>query len=119
LSASSAAPGGAGALSEVLQDRGVRVKVVGTLPDAREALDGADATLLFHDENAFLEPEHLTELSELARHTVVVEPGFAQLRELAPAVNNAGAVDGELDADCEVAAVVRAGTVLGDGSGYR
>lgn len=119
LSATSAAPGGAMAVTEVLQDRGVRVEVVGTLEAARAALRSGDATLLFHDANGFLEPELLPGLSRLARHTVVVEPGFAQLREVAPAVGAAGAVDGELTADCEVTAVMRAGTVLGDGSGYR
>lgn len=119
LSATSPAPGGAMALTEVLKEHGVTVHAVGTADEARTALRTADATLLVHDPNGYLDAERLSGLSLLADHTVTVEPGFTQLRELAPAVSTAGAVDGELTADCGLAAVTRAGTVLGDGIGYR
>lgn len=119
LSATNPAPGGGMAVAEVLADRGVNVQVVGTRSEARAALEGADATLLLHDVEGYLEPEKLRSVTGLARHTVLVEPDFFQLRELAPQIGAAGAVDGELTADCDVPAVSRAGTVLGDGSGYR
>ena len=119
LSATNPAPGGAMAVVEVLRDQGVNVEVVGTLQDAEDALDGAEATLLLHDAEGYLEPELLGDISTLAAHTVLIEPGFLQLREVAPQVGAAGSVDGELTADCDLPAVRSAGAVLGDGSGYR
>jgi hypothetical protein len=119
LSAENAAPGGGMAVAEVLADQGVDVKVAGTLREASAALEGANATLLLHDAEGYLESEQVEEISHLARHTVLIEPGLLQLREVAPQVGAAGAVEGELEADCSVGAVSRAGTVLGDGSGYR
>ncbi|MEX1078701.1 MAG: DUF4350 domain-containing protein [Homoserinimonas sp.] len=119
LSATNPAPVGGMAVAEVLADQGVNVKVVGTSAEARTALAGADATLLLHDAGNYLDADQLQDLSALARHTVLVEPGFLQLRDIAPEIGAAGAVGGVLTADCEVGAVTRAGTVLGDGSGYR
>lgn len=119
LSATNPAPGGAMAVVEVLRDQGVHVAVVGTLQDAEDALDGAEATLLLHDAEGYLEPALLGDISSLAAHTVLIEPGFLQLREVAPQVGAAGAVEGELTADCDLPAVRSAGAVLGDGSGYR
>jgi hypothetical protein len=119
LSATNPAPGGAMAVAEVLRDRGVTVEVVDTQRDAKAALDGTDATLLFHDADAYLEPDRLDGIVSLAAHTVIVEPDFATLREVVPEVSAAGAVEGVLKADCAIPAVSNAGTVLGDGSGYR
>jgi hypothetical protein len=119
LSATNPAPGGGMAVAEVLADQGVNVEVVGTRADARAALQGEDATLLLHDALGYLDPEDFQEISTLAQHTVLVEPDFQQLREVTPAIGAAGAVEGELTADCDLGAVSRAGTVLGDGSGYR
>ncbi|MHA6694048.1 DUF4350 domain-containing protein [Homoserinimonas sp. A520] len=119
LSATNPAPGGAMAVVEVLRDQGVSVEVVATQREASDALAGADATLLLHDAGGYLEPEHLHDLSTRAGHTVLVEPAFQQLREVTPEIGAAGAVEGTLAADCDVPAVERAGSVLGDGSGYR
>src|SRR5690554_2472772 len=119
LSAENAAPDGAMAVAEVLADQGVEVHVVGTLREARTALDGADATLLLHDQENYLESDQVEEISSQATHTVFIEPGLLQLREVAPQVGAAEAVEGELTRDCSLGAVARAGTVLGDGSGYR
>ena len=119
LGAENAAPTGSMALVQVLEDHGVSVVSADTEEQARAALDGGDATLLFHDENAYLDPERLLDITRLATHTVAVEPDFGQLRELAPGLNSGGAVAGVLDADCSVPAVDLAETVLGDGVGYR
>jgi hypothetical protein len=119
LSATNPAPGGAMAVVEVLQDQGVHVEVVGTRQDAEAALDGTHATLLVHDPEGYLDPDQLADISTLAAHTVLIEPGFLQLREVMPQVSAAGAVDGELTADCDLPPVRNAGAVLGDGSGYR
>jgi hypothetical protein len=119
LSATNPAPGGAMALVEVLRDQGVNVEVVGTQREAEAALEGADATLLLHDADGYLESDQLEGISTLAAHTVLIEPDFRQLRELVPGISAAGAVDGELIADCDVPAVTNAGAVLGDGIGYR
>ncbi len=119
LAPANAAPEGAMAVAEVLRDRGVDVVVVDAADGARAALARADATLLVHDISGFLDPERLPGLAELAAHTVVIDAEFAHLRELAPAVNAAGAVSGTLEADCGVTAVNRAGKVTGEGLGYR
>lgn len=119
LAATNPAPGGAMAVVEVLRDQGVNVEVVGTQREAASALDGADATLLVHDAEGYLEPEQLNGIGRLAAHTVLIEPGFVQLRELAPHIGAAGSVEGELTADCSIPAVRSSGAVLGDGSGYR
>src|SRR5690606_4745430 len=100
-------------------DQGVKVHVVSTLREASSVLEGADATLLLHDQENYLDSEQVEEVSLLAAHTVFIEPGLLQLREIAPQVGAAGAVEGELSRDCSIGAVARAETVLGDGSGYR
>lgn len=119
LSATNPAPGGAMAVAEVLRDQGITVRIVDTEGEASAALQRGDATLLLHDGGGYLDAEQLQSVSEQASHTVLVEPHLLQLRELAPAVSAAGAVGGELEADCSVEAVQRAGAVLGDGIGYR
>src|SRR5690554_6321491 len=119
LSATNAAPEGAMAVAEVLADQGVDVIVVDTAEEARDALSGTDATLLLHDASGHLDPARMPTLTARAAHTVLVEPGYEHLRELAPAVHAAGDVSGTLEADCDVAAVTRAGKVTGDGLGYR
>lgn len=119
LSSTNPAPGGAMALAEVLQEHGVAVVSTDTLEDTRTALQSEGTTLLLHDDGSYLTEAQLGSIAGLAEHTVLIEPGFTQLQAIAPAVAAAGAVSGELAADCEVIAVVRAETVVGDGSGYR
>lgn len=119
LSAENAAPGGGMAVAEVLADQGVEVHIVATLREARSALEGADATLLLHDQGGYLESDQVNDISQQAAHTVLIEPGLLQLRDVTPQVGAAGAVEGELTRDCSIGAVARADTVLGDGSGYR
>lgn len=119
LSPTSAAPVGAMAVAEVLSDQGVNVVIVDTEGDAQAALEGTDATLLFYDDAGFLPPESVPALIRMAAHTVVVDPGFSQLRKVAASLSSAGSVEGKLEADCSLGAVTRAGTVTGDGLGYR
>ncbi|MCU1419745.1 MAG: hypothetical protein JWP30_137 [Homoserinimonas sp.] len=120
LSPTNAGPVGSMAVAEVLRDQGVTVVVAATITDALKALARSDeATLLLHDSGQFLARNQLTEVTAAATHTVLVEPGFTQLRALAPVVKSAGQVSGVLQADCNVPAVVNAGTVTGGGSGYR
>lgn len=114
------APGGAMALAEVLRQQGVEVIVTDSLADTRQAIDSADdTTLVLHDLGGYLEDEQLRQAVSLAGTVVLIDPGFAQLQAVAPAVAQAGVVEGSLEAGCGIPAASRAGTVSGDASGYR
>ncbi|GAB3605508.1 DUF4350 domain-containing protein [Conyzicola nivalis] len=120
LSPTNPAPGGAKAVVEVLRQQGVTVTAASTLERATDAItDAADTTLFFYDPDGILEGEQLTEAFALAGNVVAVEPDFDQLLALTPDVAQAGTVDGEVEADCDLTAATRAGSITGDGSGYR
>jgi hypothetical protein len=120
LAADNPAPAGAKALVEVLGERGVAVTHAGSLPDAAAAARDPEATtLLFFDPEGILDSEQRAEAFGLARNTVLVDPTFDELSELAPDVAQAGEVDGTLEADCPLPAAGKAGSISGEGQGYR
>jgi hypothetical protein len=120
LSATNPAPAGAKAVVEVLRQQGVTVTPTSTLEETANAIgDAADATLFYFDPDGILDTDQLTEAFALTGSVVAVEPDFDQLLALTPDVAQAGTVDGEVDADCDLTAAARAGSITGDGSGYR
>jgi hypothetical protein len=120
LAATNPAPAGAKALVEVLRQQGVDVDATSSLDDTAAAVDDpAGTTLLYYDPDGILDSAQRTEAYGLADHVVVVDPGFEQLLDLSPDIAQAGAVDGELDADCGLDAARNADTITGDGLGYR
>jgi hypothetical protein len=120
LSATNAAPGGAMGVAEVLKQHGVAVTPTGSLADTRAAIgDPAATTLFIYDDGLYLDANQLSQAVGLAGTVVLVDATFAQLRAVAPGVAQAGIVSGNLAADCPLAAVQKAGTVSGGGSGYR
>ena len=120
LASDNASPAGGMALAEVLRQQGVTVVAASTLDEAADAIDSpADTTLLIYDTGLYLGDDRLREAVALADTVVFVDPSFTALDEIAPAVAQAGFVDGVLEADCDVRAVDRAETVSGGGSGFR
>ncbi len=120
FSATNAAPEGSMAIAEVLRQQGVKVTAAASLTEAASAVkDRSRSTLLIYDPKGFLSDLQLQQATRLARHVVILDPGFTELRAVAPAVAQAGVVSGSLSADCDVPAVQRAGSVSGGGSGFR
>ena len=120
LDPQSAAPSGTQAVAEVLRDQGVEVTVARSLDDARDAVQSpATTTLVIYDSALFLDEAKLREAVGLANTVVLLDPDFSELQSVAPEIAHAGPVDGVLEADCSFGPVERAGTVTGDGSGYR
>jgi len=120
LAADNPTPSGAQAVAQVLGDQGVTVTATSTLDATIDAAASpADTTILFYDPNRILSADRVADLAGLSARLVLVDPDFATLRALAPGVLQAGSVEGDLDTDCSSPAAVKAGTVLGDGSGYR
>jgi len=91
LSPQNPAPNGAKAVAEVLRQQGTEVILTDTLPATREALDDG-GTLLFHDADGYLDEEQLGRLADSAGQVIMVEPGFRELRALAPDITAAGVV---------------------------
>lgn len=124
LDARNPAPAGSKAVVEVLRQHGIRVIVADTLPEAQDqakAVGAHDGTVLFSDVNGYLSGEQLAEVRDLAAHLVVIEPDFDTLGALAPGLALAGPPANEepLEAQCEVPAAVRAGTISSGGQAYR
>lgn len=120
LDAANAAPTGAMALAEVLRRQGVEVTATGTLEATRAAIDRpSETTLLVYDLDRYLDDERLRETVSLAGTVVVIDPSPSQLRAIAPGLAQAGPVNEQLEADCDVPAVHNAGTVSGEAVGYR
>jgi hypothetical protein len=118
LAADNPAPGGAMAVAEVLGDQGVRVVQTGDLDRTLTAAD-ADATILLYDAYGLLDEDQHARLLRSGSDLVVLDPTFFELQDLAPGVAHAGGASGTFDADCSLAAVTKAGTVVGEGSAYR
>jgi hypothetical protein len=118
LAADNAAEAGGMALVEVLRSQGVTVTAADTLAEARSAVaDADDATVLFYDPEEYLAPDKLAEMASLAPRTVVVEPRFRTLQELAPEVGFGGVSEAAtLRADCELPAAVKADAISPGGS---
>jgi hypothetical protein len=121
LSATNPGPGGSKALVEVLRQQGVDVEATSTLERTADAVDDdpASTTLLYFDPDGILDDAQRAEVYGLADHVVVIDPSFEQLIDLSPDIAQAGAVEGELDADCTIDAATNAGSITGDGFGYR
>jgi hypothetical protein len=85
---------------------------------AVEAADGS-ATVLLWDVNGLLDDRQHGRLLLLTDDLVVLEPSFFELEDLTPGLAHAGGLDGELEADCDVPAVRKAGSVTASGSAYR
>ncbi|MEV6124574.1 DUF4350 domain-containing protein [Streptomyces sp. NPDC052077] len=110
----SADPGGSRAVAELLADRGVATRVVTTLAEARAAA-GPDTTLLVAVPDRLTEHQRTALRSTTARaggRTVLVAPGDATVRRLAPGVtaDPAPATGSPLAPDCALPAARRAGT---------
>lgn len=126
LSAGNPAPMGAQALARVLQDQGVDVVVADDHAAAMAGLQAGDATLLLFDPNEYLDRGQLAELGTAAAKTVLVEPAFAQLAQLAPDIAQAGLIpqdvldsNAALPAGCADPAAQAAGSVTPGGLAYR
>ncbi|MCC3280994.1 DUF4350 domain-containing protein [Arthrobacter caoxuetaonis] len=126
LSADNPAPDGAKAAASVLRAQGVDVVVPADYGAALEALESGGATLLLLDPNEYLDSGQLGRLAGAADKTVLVEPTFLQLAELAPDVAQAGLVPETLlesgsapAADCSAPAAAVAGSVTAGGLAYR
>lgn len=121
LAADNPGPDGAMAVAEVLRQQGVDVVETASLADTEQALAAAegDATVLLWDVDLLLDTDQHDQLLRAADELVVLEPSFFELEDLAPGIAQAGATEGAVDADCELAAVVKAETVDAGGSAYR
>lgn len=120
LDPENAGPAGTMAVAEVLRQEGVDVVATSSLADTREAIESPSSTTLFlYDGGLYLTDEQLQEAVGLADTVILADPTFGELRAVAPELAQAGTVEGPLDADCDVGAVERAGTVSGESQGYR
>jgi len=120
LDASNAAPGGAKAVAEVLRQQGVEVTSTTSLDETRDAItDPSDTTLFLYDDSLYLTASQLREAVSLADTVVIADPTFDELQAVAPELAQAGYVGETVDADCDLPAVQKAGSVSLDGSGYR
>ncbi|WP_022901589.1 DUF4350 domain-containing protein [Humibacter albus] len=122
MGASNPGPQGGQALARVLAQRGVDVRVVSTLDQARQkASDRRDTTVLVSDPNGYLDASQSRSLLALGAEVVAIAPPFEQLNALAPGVAVAGTPQKarSSSARCDVAAARRAGSVRGVQTGYR
>ncbi|MCU1418104.1 MAG: hypothetical protein JWP32_2278 [Schumannella sp.] len=120
LGADNPAPGGGMAVAEVLRDQGVDVVETATLDDTLDAVATAgDATVLLSDYQGLLDSQMLDRLQSRAGDLVVLDPDFFALDDLAPGLALGGSISGTIDADCDLPAVTKAGTVVASGSSYR
>ena len=121
LAADNPAPQGAMAVAEVLRQKGVDVIETGSLAETEQAIDGraGDSTVLLWDIDLLLDGDQHDRLLRATDELVVLDPAFLELEDLAPGIAQAGAADGEFDADCQLTAVDRAGSVDAGGSAYR
>ncbi|MFM9877574.1 MAG: DUF4350 domain-containing protein [Rhodoglobus sp.] len=120
LDPDNAAPLGSKAVAEVLRQQGVNVIVTTTLVETQDAVDKPEATTLFvYDTDQLLEASQWRTIAGLTDRVIIADAGFVTLRVVAPAVAQAGVVDGTLSADCDLPVVERAASVTGSGSGFR
>ncbi len=121
LAADNPAPQGAMAVAEVLRQQGVDVIETATLADTEDALQGraGQTTVLLWDYDLLLDADQHDRLLLATDDLVVLDPTFLELEDLAPGIAQAGATDGEFDADCDLTAVEKAGSVDAGGSAYR
>ncbi|MPY64634.1 DUF4350 domain-containing protein, partial [Streptomyces spongiae] len=119
----SADPYGSRAIAELLDDRGVSIRVVTTLDEARAAT-GPDTTLLVAVPDLLTERQQ-TQLRTTTRdsggRTVLLTPDTPSVGTLAPGVSADGArsLDSTLSPRCDLPAARRAGTADMGGIRYR
>lgn len=121
LAADNPAPQGAMAVAEVLRQQGVDVIETATLSDTEDALSGgaSETTVLLWDIDLLLDADQHDRLLLATDDLVVLDPTFLELQDLAPGIAQAGATEGEFEADCDLTAVEKAGSVDAGGSAYR
>jgi hypothetical protein len=120
LSATNAAPSGAKALVEVLRQQGVTVTIADSFDDAAAAIDDPTNTTLFvYDRDFYLSDPLRERLPGITSRIVFLDPAYDDLSVIAPSVAQAGEVEGELDADCELPSAATAESITGDGTGFR
>ncbi|WP_411091627.1 DUF4350 domain-containing protein [Streptomyces sp. 049-1] len=118
----SADPSGSRAVAELLADRGVSTRVVGTLDDARAAT-GPDTTLLVAAPDLLTERQQTRLRSAVTGsggRTVLVAPGGPTVERLVPGVTADPALsfDSTLAPACDLPAARRAGTADTGGLRY-
>ncbi|WP_163015617.1 DUF4350 domain-containing protein [Streptomyces sp. Tu 4128] len=118
----SADPSGSRAVAELLADRGVSTRVVGTLDDARAAT-GPDTTLLVAAPDLLTERQQTRLRSAVTGsggRTVLVAPGGPTVERLVPGVTADPALsfDSTLAPACDLSAARRAGTADTGGLRY-
>ena len=114
MGASNPGQQGGQALARVLAQHGVEVHAVESLTDARAAASSrAGTTVLLSDPNAILDAAQLRSVLAVGAHVVVIDPTFAQLQALAPAVQQGGAAASPTSthAGCVVRAARDAGSL--------
>ena len=120
MSATNAGPGGARALVEVLRDQGVEVTVSDSLDTTLAAVaDPDNTTVLLYDLNYVLDESQLSQLRDVARDVVVLDPTPEVLALISPDIAPAGYVDGTASAGCALAAADAAGEITVNGNAYR
>ena len=120
LDPENAAPPGGRAVAEVLRQQGVTVTATTSLEATERAItDPAETTLFLYDPDLRLSDEQLRRAAGLAGTVIIADASFDELRSLAPELAQAGHVEGVLEADCDLTAVQKAGTVRSDDNGYR
>jgi hypothetical protein len=115
MGASNPAPQGGQALARVLAEHGVHVRTAPSLADARRAAaDRDDTTVLLSDPKGILDARRLGSVLSLGSDVIAVDPGFAQLRAMAPTVAQAGErTVSSRSPGCRLAVAERAGSVAG------
>ncbi|WP_191330136.1 DUF4350 domain-containing protein [Frigoribacterium sp. ACAM 257] len=113
------APAGAKALVEVLRDEGVRVRVVSSLDQARQAAARPDTTVVVDDAGSYLVADQWSELGDAASSLVLLAPGATALDAVAPGVSAVAEVsDGVRALGCGVTSLARVDRVHAAGLAY-
>jgi hypothetical protein len=110
MDADSAAPDGARALVQVLEQHGVQVEVVRDRQSALDALHRTAATLALPD-SPYLSDQALTGLVDAAADTVVIQPRARSLRLLFNGSTPEGYASRALAPECELPVAQRAGDI--------
>jgi len=120
LSPENPAPTGAKALAEVLRQQGVEVISTASLAETRDAIsDPRRTTLFLVDTEGYLDDAQLLEAAGLVNRVIIADPGFLQLRALAPGVNQAGEAAGSIEKSCTLPELQRVQTISGATRVYR
>jgi len=120
LSPENPSPTGAKALAEVLRQQGVEVVSTASLAETRDAIsDPRRTTLFLVDVEGYLDDAQLLEAAGLVNRVIIADPGFLQLRVLAPGVNQAGEAVGSIDKSCTLPGLQRVETISGETRVYR